>query len=155
MWLILVFISQFLYLITFAGTPAARQLLGMSFVTTDPAPIVTLSPMWIFPAITTFAITSTLLPIIGFPLDVFPIVVQCIQWKLSPIDSASIIVEYGCANQKPPPIFVVAPIVKYLSPGRHQLNKADIVMDGTNTSPLRFSHRQVTQVHLTFPPRIY
>lgn len=61
---------------TFAGFPAAIALSGILFTTTEPAPIVTLLPILTFPIIVTFAPKETLLPIVGLPFEVAPIVVH-------------------------------------------------------------------------------
>ena len=65
---------------------------GTSFVTTQPAPIITLSPIFISPIIHTFAPTTTLSPIVGIrsflPSFLLPIVVFCLKEKFSPIDFA-------------------------------------------------------------------
>nr|WP_304622122.1 hypothetical protein [Parabacteroides sp. ZJ-118] len=81
--------------ITLAGLPTAMELDGMSFTTTDPAPIVTLFPIVIFPITLHPTPRDTLLPITGRPFPLVPIVVHCPQEKLSPIDSAFRIVEKG------------------------------------------------------------
>ena len=49
------------------GFPTAILLDGISFVTTDDAPIVTLSPIVTHPSITTLSPIKTLFPIFIFP----------------------------------------------------------------------------------------
>lgn len=52
-------------LTTLAGLPTATELSGISFTTTEPAPMVTLFPIFTLPIITTFAPSDTLFPITG------------------------------------------------------------------------------------------
>lgn len=74
---------------TFAGFPATIQLDGTSFMTTDPAPTITLSPMVMSPMIVTFAPRVTLFPIDGIkslrPSILLPSVVKCLKVKFLPI----------------------------------------------------------------------
>ena len=115
------------FLITCAGLPAQTQLSGTLFITTLPAPIVTLFPIVILPIIVTLAPRVTLSPIIGLLsfVPLFPSVVKCRNEKFLPIDSAFRIVAYGCAKRTPPPIVVVLEIIKSLNPGLHQEIKKD------------------------------
>lgn len=81
---------------TFAGFPATIQLDGISLVTTEPAPMITLSPIEISPMIITFAPKFTLSPMVGIksflPSILLPIVVKCLKTKLFPILLALIMV---------------------------------------------------------------
>lgn len=80
--------------ITLAGLPTTTELSGISFTTTEPAPIVTLLPIFTPPIITTLAPSETLSPIVGIPFLPEPNVVQCIHLKFFPMLSAFKIVEY-------------------------------------------------------------
>ena len=78
-----------------AGLPAIKQFDGKSFVTTAPAPMITLSPIVILPIIQACAPIFTLLPIIGQSLSLgylLPIVVQCLKTQLSPIITPLLII---------------------------------------------------------------
>lgn len=55
-------------LMTLQGFPIATLLSGISFTTTEPAPIVTLFPTCTGPMIVTLAPNDTLSPITGSPL---------------------------------------------------------------------------------------
>lgn len=57
-----IYLPGFLSEITFAGTPAAVILAGISLVTTAPAPIVTLFPIFTFSTIETCGPIYTLSP---------------------------------------------------------------------------------------------
>ena len=74
---------------TFAGIPATTQLSGISFITTELAPITTLFPTVTFPIILAPAKTITLFPIVGYPdflpPKFFPIVVPWNRVILLPI----------------------------------------------------------------------
>ncbi len=78
-----------------AGLPTTIQLRGTDFVTTEFAPIITLSPISILPITTAPVQIDTLLPITGFkpPGFFLPIVTFCHIWQQFPIDLALIIVE--------------------------------------------------------------
>ena len=54
----------------FAGLTPTTTLSGISFTTTDPAPITTLFPIETGPTITEFANIVTLSPILGTPICV-------------------------------------------------------------------------------------
>ena len=56
-------------LITLAGIPAAIELAGMSLVTTELAPMITLSPICTPPHIVTLSPSQTLLPMTISPFD--------------------------------------------------------------------------------------
>lgn len=66
--LIYILFLSLIFFITCAGLPTTTELSGMDFTTTEPAPIMQLSPIVIPPIITTLAPHKTLSPIIG----VFP-----------------------------------------------------------------------------------
>lgn len=74
-----------LVLMTLAGTPATTVFGGTSFVTTLPAPNVTLSPIVTSPMTITFAPNITLSPMVGNMLSYYPIVVHCMTVKFLPM----------------------------------------------------------------------
>ena len=76
-----------MYFITFAGLPQAMAFSGTSLTTTEPAPIIALSPILISPIMTEFAPMFTLLPITGHlpPNFEFPMVVQCLIIRFLPM----------------------------------------------------------------------
>jgi hypothetical protein len=80
--------------------------------------------------IVTAAPNVTLFKIIGlFELSpLLPKGVRCLNEKLEPIYLAFNMVEYGCANNIPPTIFVVLDIIKERHPGLyHSINREVIL----------------------------
>src|SRR3569833_4749620 len=63
-------IVNYFFSSTLAGFPTNTQSDGTSFTTTDPAPIITFSPIVISPIMQTLAPMSTLLPILGHLVNV-------------------------------------------------------------------------------------
>ena len=78
-------------LITFAGLPATIVFASTFFTTTDPAPIIELSPIIIGPNMIQCGAIITLFPMMGDPrsspdkFSLFPIVVLCLIVTLFPI----------------------------------------------------------------------
>lgn len=106
MWIGIIYYLAFL-LIGFAGLPTTIVLLGTSLTTTDPAPIIALSPTMISPITIAPAQILTLLPIRGLrdPLAFRPIVTLCHICTFSPIDSGNIMELNPCCRTIPEPIF--------------------------------------------------
>ena len=86
--MIIFFISYFvsIYLITLHGLPTVTTFDGISFVTTDPAPIVMLSPIVTPGRIVTLPPIYTLLPIVTGPAHSFLVFLTSKQFYLPNVD---------------------------------------------------------------------
>ncbi|QAA37502.1 hypothetical protein C1I88_11735 [Akkermansia muciniphila] len=94
-----------LNLMTLAGLPATIAFAGTSLTTTDPAPIIALSPMWTLPTQITQAPKSTLSPITGCSSNLSGLFTPTTDnWRkvqLAPMDFALILVPKACSRNRP------------------------------------------------------